>query len=463
MTMDRRFARVSTGWIPLLLIGAAGILLWLPASSRADLVILKDGTRFRCEVQGETRSSDTGVQYYQLKINGSLIWLAKDAVERLEPSAPLEPAGSENQTLMQRLIQEGTMVPAQANPPEFVEPLKTTGQNIALQVKEIRGWAYLYENEAAIEEHKRIPLRGGDSVPQGQILQISPNTRATLEMSGLGEIGLYGGARIRFNEIIYNRAVKSYKVSARLDRGRLWIQVHPGGTGEGTVNFTLNSVTTNIQNGILYIETVEKAGELDLTYVEGRKDLNFWRNRPGEAPYPVSSGQVLRVRPGLNRLPVEPAPEVAAIQEHIQQWIAWRPETLAVRLDLVTPPLKTFPSYLALPALHPYELTLDQSLAAPAETRSLGQILAAYREALEKYKIHTGRYPAPGHGLEALTKSFNVPGWNGPYITPGLPRRDVWGSEFVYELYTENNRSYAGVRSKGPNREDDKGLEDDIR
>ncbi|MGC9329454.1 MAG: type II secretion system protein GspG [Candidatus Hinthialibacter sp.] len=99
----------------------------------------------------------------------------------------------------------------------------------------------------------------------------------------------------------------------------------------------------------------------------------------------------------------------------------------------------------------------------PPETRSLGTILSIYRQALEQYKFDTGRYPSHDHGLEALIQSFDVPGWDGPYVGLDLPRRDAWGNPYVYDLYTIKGRQHPDVRSMGPNGQDDKGLGDDIR
>ena len=102
-------------------------------------------------------------------------------------------------------------------------------------------------------------------------------------------------------------------------------------------------------------------------------------------------------------------------------------------------------------------------MAFPPQTLSLGEILAAYKAAMENYKYDTGKYPDPKQGLEALFTPFNVNGWRGPYLDPGIPRKDLWGEEFVYTLYSEKNKQIPDIRSKGPNKKDDRGLGDDVR
>ena len=53
-------------------------------------------------------------------------------------------------------------------------------------------------------------------------------------------------------------------------------------------------------------------------------------------------------------------------------------------------------------------------------------------KALQVYKLDTGRYPTSAEGLQALSaKPASVTGWNGPYLTGGLPS-DPWGNAYRY-------------------------------
>lgn len=53
-------------------------------------------------------------------------------------------------------------------------------------------------------------------------------------------------------------------------------------------------------------------------------------------------------------------------------------------------------------------------------------------KALQVYKLDTGRYPTTAEGLQALVaKPASVSGWNGPYLTGGLPN-DPWGNAYRY-------------------------------
>ncbi|MCL1961101.1 MAG: type II secretion system major pseudopilin GspG [Desulfovibrionaceae bacterium] len=51
---------------------------------------------------------------------------------------------------------------------------------------------------------------------------------------------------------------------------------------------------------------------------------------------------------------------------------------------------------------------------------------------LDVFKLDVGRYPTNAEGLQALvTKPANTTGWNGPYLTSGLPN-DPWGNPYRY-------------------------------
>jgi general secretion pathway protein G len=58
--------------------------------------------------------------------------------------------------------------------------------------------------------------------------------------------------------------------------------------------------------------------------------------------------------------------------------------------------------------------------------------------ALQTMELDIGRYPASGEGLALLTSADRhaVAGWNGPYLSGGLPN-DPWGHAYVYDPPTD--------------------------
>lgn len=75
--------------------------------------------------------------------------------------------------------------------------------------------------------------------------------------------------------------------------------------------------------------------------------------------------------------------------------------------------------------------------AAKAQIELLGQ-------ALEQFKIDTGRFPSTEEGLEVLQKNPGADGWDGPYLKKTTPL-DPWkhpyhyvypGKHGDYDLYT---------------------------
>jgi len=442
-------------------------ILFLAAFSpvaRGDIVTLKDGASLRCEAIAETESPDSGKRFLKIRILNSLVWIARDNVIRVEKTADRGAEGADLQSLLQRMIQEGKILPDLQKQLDFVIPSQSSQVDVPIQAKKIMGWAYFYENYGAIEEKKRAQLKEGGLIPRGSILIVSPNSRVTLAIGEVGEIGLEARTRIRFDDLKLEPSIQSYTVSLRLLQGKAWFRI--GTKGSALANWkrvllTIDAVKTVIQEGTIYAETAGKLGAVDITYLDGKKTLNFQRGADG--PYSVAVGDKLEVSPGSNTVPVSASANKDALLTGVNEWSNWSPEPLSVDLDYVIPPLKTYPPFTAIPALYPNRIPIDSSIMLPPETRRLGEILDEYRKALERRKYDTGKYPTPEQGLKALTESFNTPGWRGPYISPELPRRDFWGSEFVYNLYAEKGRQIPDVYSMGANRVDDRGLGDDIR
>jgi len=63
--------------------------------------------------------------------------------------------------------------------------------------------------------------------------------------------------------------------------------------------------------------------------------------------------------------------------------------------------------------------------AAKAQIELLGQ-------ALDQFRLDTGRYPTTSEGLNALVTDPGIPGWDGSYLKKGVPN-DPWGRPYHYE------------------------------
>jgi general secretion pathway protein G len=76
------------------------------------------------------------------------------------------------------------------------------------------------------------------------------------------------------------------------------------------------------------------------------------------------------------------------------------------------------------PRLFP-KLGKGKQSAAKAQIELLGQ-------ALDQFRLDTGRYPTTQEGLIALMVNPNVDKWEGPYLKKDLPN-DPWGKPYIYQ------------------------------
>ena len=66
---------------------------------------------------------------------------------------------------------------------------------------------------------------------------------------------------------------------------------------------------------------------------------------------------------------------------------------------------------------------------ADAARIEIGQI----GQALDLYKLETGRYPSSSEGLQALIASpAGATNWNGPYWKKSTIPKDPWGNDYRY-------------------------------
>ena len=79
---------------------------------------------------------------------------------------------------------------------------------------------------------------------------------------------------------------------------------------------------------------------------------------------------------------------------------------------------------LVFPKLLP-KVGKGRQSAAKTQIELLGQ-------ALDQFRLDTGRYPTTAEGLNALLVDPGVPGWDGPYLKKGVPN-DPWGRPYHYE------------------------------
>lgn len=66
-----------------------------------------------------------------------------------------------------------------------------------------------------------------------------------------------------------------------------------------------------------------------------------------------------------------------------------------------------------------------QQGSAKAQIELLGQ-------ALDQFRLDTGRYPSGQEGLNALVTNPGIENWQGPYLKKGVPT-DPWGKPYVYQ------------------------------
>jgi general secretion pathway protein G len=79
---------------------------------------------------------------------------------------------------------------------------------------------------------------------------------------------------------------------------------------------------------------------------------------------------------------------------------------------------------LVFPRLIP-KVGKGKQSAAKAQIELLGQ-------ALDQFRLDTGRYPTTSEGLNALAANPGIPNWDGPYLRKALPN-DPWGRPYHYE------------------------------
>jgi general secretion pathway protein G len=79
---------------------------------------------------------------------------------------------------------------------------------------------------------------------------------------------------------------------------------------------------------------------------------------------------------------------------------------------------------LVFPRLIP-KVGKGRQSAAKAQIELLGQ-------ALDQFRLDTGRYPSTSEGLNALMVNPGIPNWDGPYLKKAVPN-DSWGKPYNYQ------------------------------
>jgi general secretion pathway protein G len=68
-----------------------------------------------------------------------------------------------------------------------------------------------------------------------------------------------------------------------------------------------------------------------------------------------------------------------------------------------------------------------------SEVKATKAQIDALGKAIDQFRLDVGRYPTTEEGLAVLVaRPANVPKWDGPYLTKGVPV-DPWGTPYVYK------------------------------
>jgi general secretion pathway protein G len=68
---------------------------------------------------------------------------------------------------------------------------------------------------------------------------------------------------------------------------------------------------------------------------------------------------------------------------------------------------------------------------APAKQTSAKTQIELLGQALDQFRLDTGRYPSTSEGLAVLITRSGTEGWDGPYLKKAVPN-DPWKRPYIY-------------------------------
>ena len=77
-----------------------------------------------------------------------------------------------------------------------------------------------------------------------------------------------------------------------------------------------------------------------------------------------------------------------------------------------------------------------------ARSKTAASQMKSIADALDRYRLDTGRFPSTDEGLRALSVNpGNLHGWAGPYMNNDVPP-DPWGAQYVFRMPGESGKDY---------------------
>ncbi len=77
-----------------------------------------------------------------------------------------------------------------------------------------------------------------------------------------------------------------------------------------------------------------------------------------------------------------------------------------------------------------------------ARSKTAASQMKSIADALDRYRLDTGRFPSTDEGLQALSANpGNLQGWSGPYMNNDVPP-DPWGAPYVFRAPGETGKDY---------------------
>ncbi len=430
-------------------------LLSLSATmSYADVLTLRDGTVLICNVLGERTLNNE--KYYEIGIDGSRLLLSASLIMGRQQRPQVETQASEREILV-NLVREGKLLPSLRSRLGIAvlrEPPRVSSE---IKIDDLRGWAY-FMNVSRGQVSLGTPLQGGGTVEDGSIVQVMANSRLHLTMSDIIHFYLPEGSQVQFEQNAFDAQVFTYRVSFNVKDRFLILKIDEMPSprklklSTGDVYFFTRGGTVVIVNdseGKTCICPLDES----ITVTPGVGSMM--------GHYRVDPGQMFICNQSDNN-PAENT-DMVSYRQMLASWDEWQPEELDLDWRIPLPPLKVEDAWPTRPMMLPAKIEVIPELIVPISHLTMGETLQAYRQGLESFHEQTGRYPSEGEGLEALRRNPGIAEWSGPYVEENLNKQDMWGQEFVYALFEDEGGLYPDVRSKGPDEQDDRGLDDDLR